>query len=284
MSQELPPPALQGDTKSPELERAKRAGKKSSHLTLADLMVGNVGLAIVLASPIRIGFVGALPVGTQIPAWVVVLIWAVWFGKALLYGVAVAILVRCVRYQRMPFWAEWVVILFCVYSLQSIIPNMDTTLAAFWRASGIYALGYRSWWLAIGLVAGMGTLIGCMGGRKASLPIAGRIAFYSVAAFLWFWGPCTIFRLLRSDVAALFQTRLLVLSHTWHSLLRLVLALPAFLPFVLPAYWALKTDRPEWLPKFLWSEWCGLVVATLALLLGIGVLVMEIAGVIQQII
>jgi len=283
MSQ-TPPPELSSDADSPGSVPAKGTLKESSHLTLADLMVANMGLAIVLASPIRLGFAGALPVGTQIPIWVVILIWVIWFGVAMLHGVAIAIFVRCVRYQRMPMWNEWLVFLFCAYVCETAVPNVDTTLAAFWRATGIHSEGFTLWRLAIGFIAALGTLVGWIGGKRTSLPIAVRIVLYTLAALLWFWGPCEVLPMLKSDVASAFQTRILLLSHSWHSMLRLLFGSAAFAPFLLALYWARKEPRPPQFPRLLWSEWCGLLVGSLVVLGAAFTVVMEVAGVIQQLI
>lgn len=281
MSQELP---KSDNSEHPNAQGGSLPGgmKEGPSLTLADLMVANVGLAVVLASPIRIGFAGALPVGTQIPIWVVILIWVIWFGVAMLHGVAVAIFVRCVRYQRMPMWNEWLVFLFCAYVCESAIPNVDTTRAAFWRATGIHSDSFTLWRMGIGLIAFVGTWVGCVGGRRTDLPIAVRILLYLLAAVLWFWGPSAVLSLLKSDVASLFQTRIALLSHSWHSLLRLVFGLPAFAPFFIAIYWARKTGRPAQFPRLLWSEWCGLLVGLIVVLAAAFTIVMEIAGVIQQ--
>lgn len=284
MSQESPQTELPGNANPHGLGGMLKASNESPHLTLADLMLANVGLAVVLASPIRLGFAGALPVGTQIPAWVIILIWVIWFGVAMLHGVAVAIFVRCVRYQRMPMWNEWLVFLFCAYVCESAIPNVDTTLAAFWRATGIHSEGFTLWRLGIGFLAALGTLVGWIGGKRTSLPIAVRIILYTLAALLWFWGPCAVLPMLKSDVASVFQTQILLLSHTWHSLLRLVFGSAAFVPFLLAICWARKEPRPQQFTRLLWSERCGLLIGLFAILGAAFTIVMEVVGVIQQLV
>lgn len=276
MSQKLPRPELHGDTDSPDFDHAKRAAKESTHLTLADLMVANVGVAIVLATPASFGPGLPVPYGIPGPPWKAVLFWMLLFGLALLHGVSVAIFARCVRYQRMPFAAEWMLLIVSCYSLSHSVANVDTTLHQFWRQTGIQADSFSLWRLGAGVLATVSALVACYLAERKWLSVAARILLYLFALTAVFWGPCTVLPLMRSELFPPRFTWPLPVQSVWRGTIKVLLRLPFCLLIWLTLRQALQSGTP-WSNRR-WSECLGLVIGATVLLGACVLLCMDFAA------
>jgi hypothetical protein len=116
---------------------------------------------------------------------------------------ALVILSRRARFGGALHPAEWLALVLASFSLQDAVPNLDTTVNAYYAAVGSTALdfGVARWLLSIPPAVGVVLIVAGFIRLRRPVRDGSRIAAAMTvigivsALFLWFWGPCEVGRL-----------------------------------------------------------------------------------------